>query len=486
MNNLAAFKQRVHQYAGLTLEGQPAEERLLRSLQQSCQRLGMNEHQLLQHLQQSTCEMDALISELTVNETYFFREPEQIRLLTDKLLPQLFELASERPIRILSAGCSSGEEPYSLAIAILERLGAAALDRVQIDAGDVDIGILARARRALYSSFSFRGVPDSIRTTYFTKTGNGYQLHDSIRHRVNFFSLNLMAEKYSFNQAPYDVIFFRNVSIYFDLETRQAIQRSFREIMQPEAILFLGTTETLGNDFGTFELCEQDGLYYFSRTRLFCPNPPPLAPAPRIDTVARALPTQPLTPAAEPATEQPVARPPLPKPELIRQLLQEERYTEASGKLELLLYAEPDSLPGRLMQAWLQINTGQLGSGAQLLDAILEQDPWQLDALLARGLCHKWQNALQDAGHCFKAACYAHADSWLAQYYHGDCLRHSAAPETARGPLQIVRRILSGNPEADSGCQWLPLAPPAQSILFLVERQLLGLKPGRPLQVGGR
>lgn len=177
----------------------------------------------------------------------------------------------------------------------------------------------------------------------------------------------------------------------------------------------------------------------------------------------------------EPATQ---PAPPRTQPDLqqLKQLLLEERHTEAQSKLDLVLHAEPELAAARLMQAWLDINTRQFALAATRLDRLLGEDSWNLDALLARGLCSKWQGDLDAACRHFKTACYAHAESWLAQYFYGEALRQHNQPQAARAPLQIARRILSSNLQADSGCQWLPLTPPAGDALFLIERQLLALK----------
>lgn len=473
MNGLEPFKQLVYDYSGLILDGSIAEERLQQHLQKTRQLLGLSAARLLERLYQSRTELDTLISQLTVNETYFFREPEQIDLFVQQLLPRLLATAGDRPLRILSAGCSSGEEPYSLAMAILDTHGEDVLQRITIDGGDVDLSILNKARRALYSSFSFRGVSNELRDRHFDRTSEGYQLHERIRRTVRLFMLNLMAAEYDCDYGPYDVIFFRNVSIYFDLETRKNIQHRFKRIMQPDATLFLGTTETLGNDFGIFQLREHSGLYYFVKGSQVLPDTPqPVRPAPH--TAIRPAPApQPPT-----ASDSQPAIPAQPDPQLVRQLLHEERYTEAASKLDLLLHAGQHQHPARLMQAWLLLNTGHLEQAAQLLDGILQEHPWCLDSLLARGLCYKWQQDHEGACTRFKTACYAHADSWLAQYFYGDCLRHDPQPGVARAPLQVARRILSAAPDAASGCQWLPLAPPPQDALFLIERHLLALKQG--------
>lgn len=475
MTDLQPFKQLVHDYSGLVLEGSVAEQRLQQALLQACQLLELDNPAYLARLRSSQAELDALVSQLTVNETYFFREPEQISLFVRQLLPPLLETAGPRPLRILSAGCSSGEEPYSLAMAIMEAHGASTLQRIRIDAGDVDLDILARARRALYSPFSFRSVSDALRQRYFIDTPEGWLLSEErIRNAVHFFMLNLKADHYPVRDGLYDVIFFRNVSIYFDRETRKAIQLKFREIMQPDALLFLGGSETLGNDFGVFRLTEQQQLYHFRNGPAPLPEPPqPLRNRSAVRPASRPLTVRP--PAATGTDRrQPAARTAAHPDGLeeLRQLLLEERYAEAQARLNLLQASGQDSTAVRLMQAWTALNLRDFTRADLLLDELLDSDSWDLDALLARGLSMKWQKQGEAASQIFRKACYAHSGCWLPQFLYGDSLRQTGQLQAAQAPLDIARRILSDDLQAGSGCRWLPLGPPAGDALFLTERHL--------------
>lgn len=203
------IKTMVYQHCGLLLDG-IAEERLNKAVETykkewCCASLPAY-RQLLSTNKQA---FDQLINQLTVNETYFFREPEQIQLLVNHLLPHvLANKSSNEPVRILSAGCSSGEEPYSLAIAIREALGVNLAKRVELDAGDLDQEILKKAAAGLYSDFSFRGVKPEIRKRYFKAQTLGHQLIPEIRQLVEFHELNLLAPVFPKQLGNYDIVFF--------------------------------------------------------------------------------------------------------------------------------------------------------------------------------------------------------------------------------------------------------------------------------------
>ncbi|MBE0507324.1 MAG: protein-glutamate O-methyltransferase CheR, partial [Marinospirillum sp.] len=270
---LARFKTRIYEHCGLLLEG-IAEDRLRKAIQKSATQagcIGLDAYYRL--INSDTEEFDALISQLTVNETYFFREPEQIQLFSKVLIPRLLEHRSgHQPIRILSAGCSSGEEPYSLVMALQEEYGSRTRELFHFDAGDLDQQILAKARRGVYSAFSFRGVDEQLQKRYFQPLQTGYQLSADIREQVHLHELNLLAPVFPAGLKNYDLIFFRNVSIYFDMDARQLIHRKFYDLMKDDGILLLGSSETLGNDLGVFELVEEAGQYFFVKGDVYKPS----------------------------------------------------------------------------------------------------------------------------------------------------------------------------------------------------------------------
>src|SRR5262249_51536192 len=142
---------------------------------------------------------------------------------------------------ILSAPCSTGEEPYSLAMALLD----APVPRSQftIDAVDLSVRALDRAKQAIYGKNSFRGKAVAFRDRHFAQTGDVFKLHDAIHECVSFYQGNLLEEKFLVNHKPYDFIFCRNLLIYFDRATQKLALRKLHQLLSPSGVLFVGPAE---------------------------------------------------------------------------------------------------------------------------------------------------------------------------------------------------------------------------------------------------
>lgn len=492
---LARFKSRIHQHCGLLLEG-IAEDRLRKAIQKGATQAGCARlDDYYQLISRDSEQFDALISQLTVNETYFFREPEQIDLFRKVLIPRLLEQRQGgQPVRILSAGCSSGEEPYSLVMALQEEYGARTSELFHFDAGDLDQQILNKARRGVYSAFSFRGVDKKLQQRYFQPLHNGFQLAAEIREQVHLHELNLLAPVFPAGLNNYDLIFFRNVSIYFDLETRQLIHRKFYDLLKDNGILLLGSSETLGNDLGVFVLVEEQGQYYFIKGERY---KPPENQAVSWSQGRRAVPDQ--NPESRtdnlPPYEQPLDEPPLdeqqgltpvlhrpvlnlPDLQQLRELVRDEQHSQALFQLERLLSAGHEVKAAQLLKSWVLLQRKDFAAASRLLDQVLDSDPWSVDALLMKGLAARWQQQTDEAVHWFKKATYTFPECWSAHYYLGDLSRTQGNAAAATKAFQAVRRILSADQHAADGSSWIPPTLPPGDALFLSERNLLKLKQG--------
>lgn len=210
-------------------------------------------------------ELHTLTSLITINETYFYRESQHLRLLTERICPErLARRDSDAPVRLLSVGCSTGEEPYSILIALRERYGEPADHFFDVKAADVDRVALERARAGVYGRFSFRALSPRLQERYFSPVdANHFRIDESLRRRVCFEPLNLLAADYPEPLAGQDVIFFRNVSIYFDEPTRRRVLERLKTLLVPGGYLIVGISETLANDFGILALRERDGVFLF-------------------------------------------------------------------------------------------------------------------------------------------------------------------------------------------------------------------------------
>jgi len=198
----------------------------------------------------------------SVQETYFWREIDQIRALVDHIVPQWFSDGS-RPLRIWSAACASGEEPYSIAIALRE--GGWAKYPIEILASDASEAALARARARLYRDRSFRALPAALREKYFERGADGFRLRPEIAARVEFRWANLLALEELPEAAAVDVIFCRNVFIYFSPIAIARVAASFARRMPAQGRLFVGASESLLRLTDEFELQEIGGAFVYVR-----------------------------------------------------------------------------------------------------------------------------------------------------------------------------------------------------------------------------
>jgi len=189
-----------------------------------------------------------LISLLTNNETYFFREEAQLQVLASQILPvikQKKQLAGQKKLRILSAGCSSGEEVYTLAMILLES-GLFLWDwDIQITGIDIDPQMIAVARVGKYNGRAFQTTPPLFLDRYFTKCENGHQVKETLRRITKFEEGNLLKLDHLRREETADIVFCRNVVIYFSDDTTKKIVESFTEMLAHDGHLFLGHSESL-------------------------------------------------------------------------------------------------------------------------------------------------------------------------------------------------------------------------------------------------
>ena len=192
-------------------------------------------------------ELASLLERVTVHETYFMRTPGLFATFTDELLPRLLRERRGPSLRIWSAACSTGEEPYSIAISLLNAGVPVDEIDVRILATDVSGRALERARTGVYSQWSFRGVApdaDSI-WRHFERHGQGHRVVDGVRRMVTFERHNLVEDPYPTGEGLWDIVFLRNVLIYFDTETADRVLSSVARALRPGGIVLLGECESL-------------------------------------------------------------------------------------------------------------------------------------------------------------------------------------------------------------------------------------------------
>lgn len=201
-------------------------------------------------------ELSDIMDVLTTNETYFFRESFQLKAFTDEILPVLLTLKArhcDKTIRIWSAGCSTGEEPYTIAMLLLDKPELAGW-KIEIIGTDISQRVLHHARKGVYGNTSFRVTEPHYKSRYFIEQDGGYRVADRIREFVTFSRLNLYdSGKYLF-LGKMDIIFCRNVIIYFDMPAKKRVIENFYNTLQPGGFLLLGHSESLMNITTAFKL----------------------------------------------------------------------------------------------------------------------------------------------------------------------------------------------------------------------------------------
>lgn len=199
-------------------------------------------------------ELAAIIDIVTVNETYFFREQNQLKAFSEEILPELKETKRDRKrLRIWSAGCSSGEEPYTLAMLIMEK-GLFHGWELDIFGSDINQRVLQTARNGIYRKNSFRTTEPYFLRKYFKEEEGSYRISDAVKQHVNFSHLNLLDPFRVKLIGTMDVIFCRNVLIYFDHPSRRKVIDVFHERLVDGGYLLLGHAESLINISTAFNL----------------------------------------------------------------------------------------------------------------------------------------------------------------------------------------------------------------------------------------
>jgi chemotaxis methyl-accepting protein methylase len=258
--------------------------------------------------ERAAAERRDLVSELLVGETSFFRTPVLFQVFETAILPGLIEQGFVYPLSVWCAGCATGEEAYSVAIAALEGSRGRHAAPVRVRATDLHPRFLDAACKGIYAGHSLRDLPGGIRERYFEPLGDGrYRVAEEVRRLVDFGEMNLI----DFLSAPlpsarYAAIFCRNVMIYFRSDTTRRLVERFHESLFEGGLLFLGHSETLWGISDAFRLEQREKIFYYRKSRAeVTPPRPAVAPrspgsnAPR-RAVSRAEPP-PLSPVSDPS-----------------------------------------------------------------------------------------------------------------------------------------------------------------------------------------
>ncbi|MCC3436098.1 MAG: protein-glutamate O-methyltransferase CheR [Oscillatoriales cyanobacterium] len=206
---------------------------------------------------------ESTVEAMMTNETFFFRDINPFEILKTSVFPELLkQIQGDRTLNIWCAACSSGQEPYSIAMLLREYFPQLARNQVQILGSDISTAMLKRAISGCYAQHEVvRGLPTALLHKYFQQCGKEWQIKEHLRKAIEFRQINLTEPFGSMPQM--DIIFLRNVLIYFDVQTKQSILARVRRVLRPKGYLFLGGGETTVNLDPAFELVQfEKGICY--------------------------------------------------------------------------------------------------------------------------------------------------------------------------------------------------------------------------------
>lgn len=245
----------------------------------------------LKLLDGSEAELKALVEEVVVPESWFFRDSRPFEVLAQHARARRASDPSCPPLRVLSLPCAGGEEPYSVAMTLLD--AGFSSGQFRIDAVDISERVLAKARRGVFSLNAFRGADASFRSRYFHVVPEGFALDASVKGTVRFSRGNLVDPDLLSDQPPYDVVFCRNLLIYLDRDARERAVAAFDRLLSPSGLIFIGHSETLSFPSSRFVMADESGSFAYRkaspdateararRRELSRPKPAPSRPAAR-------------------------------------------------------------------------------------------------------------------------------------------------------------------------------------------------------------
>lgn len=361
----------------------------------------------------SEVEFQALVEELVVPETWFFRDREAFAVLTDWVVNEWLPAHPYESLRLLSSPCSSGEEPYSIVMALLE--AGVAPDRFSVEAVDISAVSLAKARRAVYSRNSFRGQGLEFRDKYFQKTSEGWRLGEEVARQVHFRQINVLDPGFMRKDGEVDAIFCRNLLIYFDESSRARMMEKLGRMLSPTGLLFLGHAEGgLAREFG-FEAVAVPMSFAFRKAAHKAAEPsrsrrpqPAAAPRPPRPVLAVDIPKIPVL--AVPKPPAPVRTKPAPAAEL------------------------PESPEAMLDRVQQMADAGQLEKARTACLQLLEKHGASSRAYFLLGLIADAAGAVEEAREDYKKALYMESD-------HYEALIQLSLLEQKQGDSKAARQL---------------------------------------------
>jgi len=268
--NFAKIGEFIYRKSGIALEEDKHYDKLTKYINKRSQELEIDSFRKyffkLRFDDKEGSEFQELMNGMTVNETYFYREKEQFEVLANHILPELHaKLPKHQPLRILSSPCSTGEEPYSMILHILEEAKVVEERDIEVVGIDIDSTVIQKAKASKYSERSIHAIPKGVLGQWFKKDGLGYALSDELHGSVDFKVCNIFDKIQMRKLGKFDVIFSRNMLIYFDDASRKEVAMTFYEMLNPGGYVLLGHAEYMSRIVSVFKAKKVDTTLIYQK-----------------------------------------------------------------------------------------------------------------------------------------------------------------------------------------------------------------------------
>lgn len=256
--NFAKMAEFIYRKSGIFLEEDKHYEKLAKYIDKRSDFLGFDSFRKyffkLRFDDKDGTEFQELMNAITVNETYFFREKDQFEVLVNKIMPELHKMMPlSRPLRILSAPCSTGEEPYSIVLHLVEEGSIIEMRDIEVVGIDIDSTVIQKARQGKFTERSVHAIPKDILARWFKKKTLSYDLSEELNGAVDFQVANVFDKNQMRKLGKFDVIFSRNMLIYFDDASRKEVAMTFYDMLNPGGYVLLGHAEYMSRIVSVFK-----------------------------------------------------------------------------------------------------------------------------------------------------------------------------------------------------------------------------------------
>jgi len=433
-------------------------------------------------LQKDNAEFTKLVNLLTVNETYFMREQGHFSVLVNRLFPEFIKnRKGNEKFKILSAGCSSGEELYSALISLTIKFGKEILKTIHAEGIDIDSEILERARRGIYHQNSFRNVAPYFVDAFFSKHEEQYKINDAFLESVYFNKVNLADSSFSFD-SKWNVIFYRNVSIYFVPGIRKEIFSNLANALKKPGYIFTGIVETSHHNFGVLPLEEIDDHYLFNNaSEIFNKN---VIRSEAIKKTKRNLShkkkTQKLFAGAQPEQlkkESPTKK--LPKQDSYEEVFRKTLKLAESGQrqkaldgIKIIFSKYIPNVNDYLLRANILVSLEKFDQAIIDCFNALKIEEWNRQAYLLLGIISRLQKDVPEAVKRFKGAIYIESTCWLSHFYLAEIFMENESFRDAKREYSISRKLLLEFGSSECGLMLFPFSFNQDQLVHHCERKL--------------